>query len=221
MSASTAYPGPEGSASVVMRRLHATANELLGWRFGAALILLAALASASSTAHSAPPGGAAPNAWQMPALVLPDLQGRERRLADWTGRVILLNFWATWCPPCRYDIPDLIAYQARYGERGLQVIGIGLDEERKLRNFARSLDMNYPVLIADPRRDRHLLGDWGNRSGSLPYSLVIDRDGGIAYRRAGMFGDEELETYVFPLLEPKPAARPRTAPPTNPQQDAR
>jgi thiol-disulfide isomerase/thioredoxin len=186
------------------------ATALLRKRLGAALVVLAALASGLPTGHSAPPAGAGPHVSQIPALALPDLEGQERSLADWKDRVILLNFWATWCAPCRYEIPDLIEFQARHGPEGLQVVGIGLDEERKLANFARTLRINYPVLVADPQRDLQLLRDWGNRAGVLPYSVVIDRDGNIVYRRAGTFGEEELETYVLPLLTPHAPARLRS-----------
>jgi thiol-disulfide isomerase/thioredoxin len=167
------------------------ATALLRKRLGAALVVLAALASGLPTGHSAPPAGAGPHVSQIPALALPDLEGQERSLADWKDRVILLNFWATWCAPCRYEIPDLIEFQARHGPEGLQVVGIGLDEERKLANFARTLRINYPVLVADPQRDLQLLRDW-------------------VYRRAGTFGEEELETYVLPLLTPHAPARLRS-----------
>jgi thiol-disulfide isomerase/thioredoxin len=182
-------------------------TELLRKRLGTALVLLAIVVTANAASKPAQATGAAPNVSQIPAFELPDLEGRDRSLEDWKDRVILLNFWATWCLPCRYEIPDLIAFQANHGPEGLQVVGIGLDEEHKLVNFARTFRINYPVLVADPQRDLQLLRDWGNLAGVLPYSVVIDRDGDIVYQRAGTFGQEELETYVLPLLAPSEPTR--------------
>src|SRR5215211_1151825 len=82
-----------------------------------------------------------------PELALKDLRGRSLRLSDYQGKVVLLNFWATWCPPCRAEMPDLIRMQREYGRRGLQVIGITYppEESREVRQFIRKLGVNYPV----------------------------------------------------------------------------
>src|SRR5512143_4098296 len=76
-----------------------------------------------------------------PALELPDLDGKTRRLADWGGKVLLVNFWATWCAPCQAEIPSLMRYQEQYGPKGLQIVGVGLDEPIKLRNFRNSFEL--------------------------------------------------------------------------------
>jgi thiol-disulfide isomerase/thioredoxin len=186
------------------------AGHFPGRHIGAALVLLVFVLTGQAASTLCAVARAGPNVSQIPAFLLPDLEGHDRSLADWKNRVILLNFWATWCAPCRYEVPHLVEFQARHGHEGLQVVGIGLDEARKLRNFARTLDMNYPVLVADPQRDLQLLRDWGNRAGVLPYSVVIDRDGDIVYQRAGTFGQEELDTYVLPLLAPREATRLRS-----------
>ncbi len=152
------------------------------------------------------------NAWQLAPLVLEDLQGQERRLYDWHGQVILLNFWATWCGPCQVEVPQLIDYQARYAPRGLQVVSVGLDEPRRLRNFVRTTGINYPVLVTTPGRGTALMRDWGNRAGVLPYTVVIGRDGHLVFMRQGIFDDEAFRAYVLPLLgraaTPQNASRP-------------
>lgn len=160
------------------------------------------LPQAGLEASSRPVRQGVDNAWALPPLVRKDLSGVERNLYDWHGRVILLNFWATWCAPCQMEIPNLMDYQARYGDQGLQVVSVGMDEARKLKNFVRSVGINYPVLVAAQRSDLDLLRTWGNAQGILPYSVIIDRDGHLVFSRAGIFDDEAFETYVMPLLQP-------------------
>ncbi len=143
------------------------------------------------------------NAWEMPVFELRGLDGKSYRLADWKGKVIMLNFWASWCAPCQYEIPDFVEYQHRYGDKGLQVVGLGLDEERKLRNVVRTLGINYPVLIADlaDPDNAALLPQWGNTEQIVPYTVVISQTGRMVYIHRGRMGDEEFNLYVRPLLE--------------------
>jgi peroxiredoxin len=140
------------------------------------------------------------NAWDIPGFSLPDLDDQLHSLADWKGKVIMLNFWATWCPPCQYEIPEFMRYQKDYGSKGLQIIGIGIDEKRKLSNFVRTFGINYPVLVASEAASGKVLSEWGNRQQILPYTVIIDRDGHIIYIQRGQFGDEEFQEFVLPLL---------------------
>lgn len=132
---------------------------------------------------------------------LTGLDGVTHSLADWKGKVVLLNFWATWCAPCLYEIRDLVAFQERYQARGLQIVGLGLDDEKKLRNVQRTLEINYPVLVADPVDNSGLMRLWGNSSGVVPYTVVIDRDGRIAYVHHGLINSDVFDEYVLPLLD--------------------
>lgn len=131
---------------------------------------------------------------------LKGLDGRNHSLGDWKGKVIVLNFWATWCSPCLYEIGDFVAYQEKYEKQGLQIIGIGMDEEQKLRNVQRTLEINYPILIADPIRNGNLMESWGNKSGVVPYSVVIDRSGRIAFTLHGLMSSETFNENILPLL---------------------
>lgn len=144
--------------------------------------------------------GATSNAWDMPPLNLSDLKDHPRDLSDWKGKVILLNFWATWCPPCQKEMPYLVDLQRKYGDQDLQIVSIGLDEKRKLKNFARTVGINFPVLVGHPRYDLKLLPIWGNRSGALPFSVVIASDGHMKFMRVGEFDQEAFDVYVKPLL---------------------
>lgn len=140
---------------------------------------------------------------RMPALA--DLDGVKHRLAEWRGRVVLLNFWASWCNPCLKEIPDLVSAQADYRDRGLAVVGVGIDEARKLRNVVRTLEINYPVLVADPDGGGRLMQPWGNRIGIVPYTVVIDRDGRVAAVHQGPIRRDELDEILLPLFSAGPA----------------
>ena len=113
-----------------------------------------------------------------------DLDGNFRNIKEWDGKVVLLNFWATWCPPCKKEIPHFIELQRDYGDQGLQIVGIAIDEEDKVREFAEEVGMNYPSLIAQGD-GVGLASRYGNGAGLLPYTVIIDRDGEISYTITG------------------------------------
>jgi peroxiredoxin len=139
------------------------------------------------------------NVEELPPFALQDTAGATRSLSEWEGRVILLNFWATWCPPCKYEIPDFIELQAEYGEAGFQIVGIGIDEAERIRSYHDEMGINYPVLIAT---DPEMMSDWGNRAQVLPYSVVIDRDGEIRYIHRGQLDRSQFEREILPLITP-------------------
>jgi peroxiredoxin len=140
------------------------------------------------------------NAWDLQPIRLPDLDGTQRTLAEWSGKVLMLNFWASWCAPCQYEIPEFVAYQDQYAAQGLQVVGVGLDEARRLRNVARTLGINYPVMVIEEQAGAALMRQWGNDKGILPYTVVIDRDGHIRYIHRGRMDNYAFQQYVKPLL---------------------
>ena len=133
-----------------------------------------------------------------PALTLKDVQGRAVRLSNYKGKVVLLNFWATWCPPCRAEMPDLIEMQRVYQSKGLQVIGITYPPEtiREVRQFIRKLGVNYPVVLG--RKETKILFD---QTDTLPVTIVIDRQGNVHERIEGILLPEEFEQKIKPLLQ--------------------
>jgi thiol-disulfide isomerase/thioredoxin len=133
-----------------------------------------------------------------PSLAVKDLQGRSIRLSDYRGKVVLLNFWATWCPPCRAEMPAFVKMQREYGKRGLQVIGITYPPEtaREVRQFIRKLKINYPVALGT--KETKLLFD---QSETLPLTIIIDRDGNIRDRIEGILLPAEFEQKIKPLLQ--------------------
>jgi thiol-disulfide isomerase/thioredoxin len=133
-----------------------------------------------------------------PAVVLRDLNGRTVRLTDFKGKVVLLNFWATWCPPCRAEIPELINWQREYESKGLQIIGVTYPptNRRRVRRFLRASKITYPVLLGD-RKTKALF----DVSETLPFSVVIDREGKVRENIEGILLPEEFDEKVKPLLE--------------------
>ncbi len=134
------------------------------------------------------------------SLQLPDVLGTSRALSDWRGQVVLVNFWATWCPPCREEIPLLIEVQRRYGDRGFQVVGVALDDRDAVTTYGAKMGINYPLLVG---QDAVLaaMTDLGNPGGALPYSVFLDRQGRPIVRKIGAFRDKELDIEVRALLE--------------------
>jgi len=130
-----------------------------------------------------------------PAFSLPDIHGRTVSLADYRGKVVILDFWATWCPPCKREIPDFISLQSRYGGKGLQVIGVGLDEPDKLKEFAAKNGMNYAVLLGNDA----IAQRYGGISG-IPTTVLINRQGAIAGRyegfRPGSFFEDQVQRLI-------------------------
>jgi thiol-disulfide isomerase/thioredoxin len=139
-----------------------------------------------------------------PPLSLRTIEGRALRLSDYRGKVVLLNFWATWCPPCRAEIPDLVKYQREYGPRGLQVIGVTYPPERlsRVRSFTRRLRVNYPVALGTRETKAGFSADE-----TLPLTVIIDREGTIRGFIAGILLPDEFEQQIKPLLRPHPQRR--------------
>jgi thiol-disulfide isomerase/thioredoxin len=126
----------------------------------------------------------------------PDLSGRTRRLIEWQGRVAIFNFWATWCAPCREEMPLLDAIASKYG---VSVVGIGVDSVGKIREFVANVGIRYEVLVSDSRAIA-LVKDLGNPSGGLPFTVILDRAGRVALRKLGAFSQPELAAIVTALL---------------------
>jgi thiol-disulfide isomerase/thioredoxin len=124
-----------------------------------------------------------------PILQAQDLSGKTISTADFKGKVVLLNFWATWCPPCREEIPELISLQTQYKDR-LQIVGVSEDEDppQKVLQFVQRVGMNYPVVMATPE-----LTDAYGGVPALPTSFVIDPQGRVVQRHTGLY---PIETYV-------------------------
>jgi len=131
---------------------------------------------------------------------LVDLTGKVRKAAEWEGRILVWNFWATWCAPCREEIPLLIAARKKYGPFGVEIVGIAVDNAAKVRQYALSFNIPYPVLVAEAS-GLDLMRALGNSSGGLPYTVVVDRGGAVIRRKLGAFRQTELDAILGSLTK--------------------
>ena len=132
-----------------------------------------------------------------------DLTDTNRRLLDWQGKVRVVNFWATWCEPCREEIPALQRVQAKFAESGLETIGISIDHADKVQQFARNMAITYPLLLGDASLI-DLARALGNRAGGLPFTLVIDAQGKLLASKLGGITEAQLTEILLPVLgQPK------------------
>jgi cytochrome c biogenesis protein CcmG/thiol:disulfide interchange protein DsbE len=173
------------------------------------------LANRSAGNASLPPGRAGGNVKGQPApeFELKDLQGKSIRLSDYQGKVVLLNFWATWCPPCKEEMPWFVDLQQRYGAQGLQVIGIAMDDadQKTVGSFAQRLGVNYPVLLG-----KESVADAYGNVQFLPDTFYIGRDGKILRHVQGLIDRKSIEEEVKQAL----SAPARSAHTTGPATDS-
>jgi thiol-disulfide isomerase/thioredoxin len=137
------------------------------------------------------------------AASFPDVDGRLQPLQQWRGQVLVVNFWATWCPPCLEEMPELSALQQKYRAQGLVIVGISTDDAAKVQQFARSSPVSYPLLSGDYAA-MTLAEQLGNDQSALPYTVLLRRDGSIASGRFGRLNIEALEHALQPLLATSP-----------------
>ena len=136
---------------------------------------------------------------QRPEFGFMDIEGEKRSITEWDGQVILVNFWATWCPPCKKEIPAFMALQDEYGPKGFQVLGIAIDDENSVRDYADTMGMNYPVMAAELAA-MEVSRRYGNRVNALPFSAFVGRDGIIKFTKPGELSKEETEKIILKLL---------------------
>lgn len=132
-------------------------------------------------------------------VTLPDLDGRARSFSEWKGKTLVVNFWATWCAPCREEIPLLKAAQERYSARGLQIVGVAIDDIADVLAYNRSMVINYPTLVAD-LSTLSLMAQYGNSTGGLPYTLLFDANGRMISQKLGAYRHDELHRAIESAL---------------------
>lgn len=168
------------------------------------LVALAALATgyylsthlSSSGAANAPAVAATTHSSSLignyrPEFKLASQSGEFMTPDDYSGKTVLINFWATWCAPCREEMPMLVELQSQYADAGLQVLGIALDDAEKVQEFVQAFDISYPILfgmtdVMEANRN------YGNISGALPYTVLLDTDGIIRWQYSGALQHDEL-----------------------------
>lgn len=133
------------------------------------------------------------------AIRLADLNGERQSLSQWRGKVLVVNFWATWCTPCREEIPMFVRAQDKYRAQGLQFIGIAIDQPDNVRAFSKEFSINYPLLIGGMEAVA-LSRLAGNRIGALPFTIVMDRKGKLAATQLGELKEARLDAVIRPHL---------------------
>lgn len=134
-----------------------------------------------------------------PDFSLPQLSGQQLHLSDYRGKLILLDFWATWCEPCRKEIPAFVALQNKYRDHGFQIVGVSMDDgPEPVRDFYQQFNMNYPVVMGDAATGELYGGVLG-----LPMAFLIDRDGHIYSKHVGATDISVFETEIESLLRVK------------------
>jgi len=130
----------------------------------------------------------------------PDLAGQTRALDEWRGKLVLVNFWASWCGPCREEMPLLDRTQKRLAGKNLQIVGIAVDSAAATKDFLERVPVGYPILIDDPKSGEDLAATLGNNRGVLPYTVLVGPDGHILARRFGNFSEASLNEWLSPYL---------------------
>ena len=133
------------------------------------------------------------------AATFVDLGGKTRRLAEWKGKIVVCNFWATWCHPCREEIPMLISVSEKVAPKGVEVVGIAVDFAAKVRSFVKDYKISYPVLLAGDN-GIELMHAAGNGLGGLPYTVFLDRRGRIVHQKLGELSRAEVDTQLDKML---------------------
>jgi thiol-disulfide isomerase/thioredoxin len=163
----------------------------------AVTVLLAALigAAAGITAVvwlQTPPDDPPPR----PDFTLPVLDGGERNIGEWDGKVVVLNFWATWCAPCRREIPLFSQLHTAYQDQGVRFLGVAIDDPEPIRGFLDQVPMAYPTFYG-MESALDVAAAYGNQRGTLPYTVIIDQNGRIVERFSGELHEPDLR----PILD--------------------
>jgi len=136
---------------------------------------------------------------QRPLFSLADVDGVVHSIDEWDGKLLVVNFWATWCPPCLAEIPGFIKLQSEYGDRGLQFIGVALDNAENVRKFADEHKMNYPSLQGQAEAIE-IGKTYGNRYGALPFTVIISPQSKVLKTHAGILEFDEAKELIEKFL---------------------
>ncbi len=134
-----------------------------------------------------------------PAFTMPDLQGRQRNISEWDGKVLAVNFWATWCEPCKQEIPNFNTLQKQYGGKGFQFVGVALDDLDAVQDYLKTATIDYPVLVGEDEAGK-IASRYGDDEGVVPYTAFINRKGQIAFIQYGAMSPDLARQVIQSLL---------------------
>ncbi len=136
---------------------------------------------------------------QLTAFSLKDTDGVARNSSEWASKILIVNYWATWCPPCLEEMPTLVDFQTQYSPKNIQVVGIAVDNLEQVKDFMDTYGINFPVLIGGDDAIQ-LSQKMGNRISALPFTAIFDQNGKTIYAQPGKITHESLEKVIKPLL---------------------
>jgi thiol-disulfide isomerase/thioredoxin len=149
-------------------------------------------------ASEAPPDAAAAGRMLMAARLM-GVDDTLQPFEQWRGKVLVVNFWATWCAPCREEIPGFIKAQEHFRTQGVQFVGVAIDQKERVAPYAREMGINYPLLVGG-LETMEFARQLGNRRSVLPFTLIIDRAGAVSAAEIGMLRPDKLAAMLKPLL---------------------
>ena len=135
----------------------------------------------------------------LPEFNLADVSGNQHNISEWQGKIRIINFWATWCPPCLKEIPEFMTLQKQYADKGLQFIGIAIDDQEAVEEFLATAKINYPILIGGVTGIA-LAHQLGNVVDAVPFTLFVNQQGRIIHRQPGEFSREKIMEIITPQL---------------------
>ncbi len=146
-----------------------------------------------ATTQAPIPSGPLPE--KLPGFALKDTEGVVRNSDEWGGKILVVNFWATWCPPCLEEMPILVEFQQQYSPQGVQVIGVAVDNLEQVKDFIDFYGINFPVLVGSDDAIA-LAKTMGNRISALPYTAIYDQTGKTLYAQPGKITRKSLENTI-------------------------
>ncbi len=132
----------------------------------------------------------------------PDSNDQPQSVSQWRGKILVINFWATWCGPCLKEIPEFIKLQQQYRDQGLQFVGIAIDDKESVQAYLKRIQINYPILIAGDAGS-NLAHQLGNIINAVPFTVIVNQQGQIIHRQPGELSNEALLKIINPLFGAK------------------
>ncbi|MBS3964795.1 MAG: TlpA family protein disulfide reductase [Methylomonas sp.] len=132
-------------------------------------------------------------------FAFPDVDGQMQNIRQWQGKILVINFWATWCGPCLQEIPEFIRLQDEYGGRGVQFVGIAIEDREAVAAYLKGVAVNYPVMVAGDAGS-YLARQLGNIINAVPFTVIVDHQGQIVHRQPGELSRQQFQRIVEPLL---------------------